>query len=120
MSYTSEFNKLGGSVLALAGAVKDVQKGEEKAKEEQENLKLDVEDTGIEIENQNLEIGNIQKQLDDLTIDKQGKLRNSKGQFFSQKAFIAMNDEIETRTKIRDRLQKKFDILTNKVEGGNK
>lgn len=118
MSYSGEFNRLAATIGGLAMSAKGMVQAEEKEKIAKENMQMELNDTQTELDTMNKDIEALQSEADSVTTDENGRLRN-KGQFYSQKAFDSLQDELESKTAIRDRVQYKFDILTKRL-GGSK
>lgn len=118
MSYSSEFNRLAASIGGLAMSTKGIAQAEAKEEAAKENMQMELNDTETELDAMNKDIEALQNEADSVTTDEKGRLRN-KGQFYSQKAFDSLQDELKSKTAIRDRVQYKFDILTKRL-GGSK
>lgn len=116
MSYSGEFNRLAASIGGLAMSAKGIAQAEEKEEAAKENMQMELNDTQTELESMNKDIDALQKEADSVTTDEKGRLRN-KGQFYSQKAFESLQDELKSKTAIRDRVQYKFDVLSKRVGG---
>ena len=118
MSYSGDFNRLGAAIGGLAMSAKGIALAADKEETAKENMQMELNDTQTELESMNKDIDALQSEADSVITDNKGRLR-SKGQFYSQKAFEALQDEIASKSAVRDRVQYKFDVLSKRL-GGSK